>query len=84
MNATPGVPFSHSQRRFQARTSLRDCIEVEPFFTTKAVGQGTGLGLDTVHRIVRKHKGTVNFKSRPGRTVFRVRLPISSSAVQLS
>jgi signal transduction histidine kinase len=56
----------------------------EPFFTTKAVGQGTGLGLDTVHRIVRKHKGTVSFKSRPGRTVFRVRLPISSSAVQLS
>ncbi len=55
----------------------------EPFFTTKAVGQGTGLGLDTVHRIVRKHKGTVSFESRPGRTVFRVRLPISSSAVQL-
>ncbi len=56
----------------------------EPFFTTKGVGQGTGLGLDTVHRIVRKHKGTVSFKSRPGRTVFSVRLPISSAAVQLS
>jgi signal transduction histidine kinase len=48
----------------------------EPFFTTKPVGEGTGLGLDTVARIVRKHRGNVRFESKPGDTCFQVRLPI--------
>lgn len=48
----------------------------EPFFTTKPPGSGTGLGLDTVYRIVRLHNGDVTFESRPGETTFRVRLPI--------
>jgi signal transduction histidine kinase len=47
----------------------------EPFFTTKPVGQGTGLGLDTANRIVRKHRGSIRFESLPGRTAFQVRLP---------
>jgi len=47
----------------------------EPFFTTKPVGQGTGLGLETASRIVRKHRGTLRFESRPGRTAFQVHLP---------
>src|SRR5450755_1447694 len=47
----------------------------EPFFTTKGVGQGTGLGLDTALRIVRKHHGTINLVSVPGDTRFQVRLP---------
>jgi signal transduction histidine kinase len=47
----------------------------EPFFTTKPVGQGTGLGLETANRIVRKHRGTIRFESCPGRTVFKVHLP---------
>jgi signal transduction histidine kinase len=51
----------------------------EPFFTTKPMGQGTGLGLDTVYRIVRKHRGNVTFASRPGYTCFRVRLPIENT-----
>jgi signal transduction histidine kinase len=50
----------------------------EPFFTTKEVGQGTGLGLDIVRRIVvRRHEGTVTLKSTPGATVFTVILPIN-------
>ncbi|MES1258648.1 MAG: ATP-binding protein, partial [Acidobacteriota bacterium] len=48
----------------------------EPFFTTKPPGLGTGLGLDTVYRIVRQHNGDVTFDSQPGATKFRVRLPV--------
>ncbi len=48
----------------------------EPFFTTKAPGRGLGLGLDTVQRIVRKHRGYVSVQSRPGETCFQVRLPV--------
>jgi signal transduction histidine kinase len=49
----------------------------EPFFTTKGVGEGTGLGLDTVQRIVRKHKGNIQVNSKPGDTRFQVSLPLS-------
>ena len=48
----------------------------EPFFTTKGVGEGTGLGLDTVNRIVRQHRGQVLVESRPGQTKFQVSLPL--------
>ncbi len=51
----------------------------EPFFTTKGVGDGTGIGLDTVYRIVRAHHGEVSFESRPGRTSFQVRLPLKAA-----
>jgi signal transduction histidine kinase len=48
----------------------------EPFFTTKGVGDGTGMGLDTVYRIVRAHRGDISVESKPGRTNFQVRLPL--------
>jgi signal transduction histidine kinase len=54
----------------------------EPFFTTKGVGQGTGLGLDTVQRIVKKHGGNIQVKSKPGDTCFQVWLPLSAPAAQ--
>jgi signal transduction histidine kinase len=47
----------------------------DPFFTTKPVGQGTGLGLDIVRRLVRHNGGHIEVESRPGRTEFRVFLP---------
>jgi signal transduction histidine kinase len=60
----PGIPPDVQRRIF------------EPFFTTKPVGMGTGLGLDTARRIVvDRHEGDLTVTSRPGETVFRVRLP---------
>jgi signal transduction histidine kinase len=61
----PGIP-----------PEVRDRI-YEPFFTTKAVGEGTGLGLDIAWRIVvNKHHGDLRVESVPGDTRFQVRLPI--------
>lgn len=51
----------------------------EPFFTTKGVGEGTGLGLDTVLRIVKKHRGDIQVNSKPGDTRFQVWLPVSDA-----
>jgi len=51
----------------------------EPFFTTKGVGEGTGLGLDTVQRIVKKHKGSIQVTSAPGDTRFQVWLPLAEA-----
>ena len=66
----PGIPPDIQPRIF------------EPFFTTKGVGEGTGLGLDTTLRIVRKHRGSINVTSTPGDTRFQVRLPAVSFAVR--
>ena len=56
---------------------IRDRI-FDPFFTTKPQGQGTGLGLDIARRLVRHNDGVIDFESQPGRTEFRVRLPIAA------
>jgi len=47
----------------------------EPFFTTKPLGEGSGLGLDIVKKIVNKHEGRIEVESVPGETTFRVWLP---------
>jgi signal transduction histidine kinase len=48
----------------------------DPFFTTKPMGKGTGLGLNTVQKIIQQHNGSIKVDSRPGRTEFRICLPI--------
>lgn len=53
----------------------------DPFFTTKPLGQGTGLGLDIVRRLVRHNDGEIGFESLPGRTEFRVSLPLADPEV---
>jgi signal transduction histidine kinase len=58
---------------------IRDRI-FDPFFTTKPMGQGTGLGLDIVRRLVRHNDGEIAVDSQPGRTEFRVLLsPVETS-----
>ena len=53
----------------------------DPFFTTKDVGEGTGLGLDVVRRIVTERcKGEIDVESQPGDTRFRVRLPLQRTS----
>ena len=47
----------------------------DPFFTTKGIGEGTGMGLDIVKKIIDRHKGDIRVKSEPGKTVFTVCLP---------
>ncbi len=58
-----GIPPEHQAKIF------------EPFFTTKIAGEGTGLGLDIVRRIIDKHNGVIHVDSDPGYTCFSVYLP---------
>jgi signal transduction histidine kinase len=61
----PGIPLEIQPRIF------------EPFFTTKAPGAGTGLGLHIAYNIVvHKHNGQIQVASKPGKTRFRVVLPV--------
>ncbi|WP_319479922.1 ATP-binding protein [uncultured Draconibacterium sp.] len=63
-----GIPKEHHKRIF------------EPFYTTKNVGEGTGMGLDIVKKIVDKHGGTINYATQVGTgTSFIVELPVNSN-----
>lgn len=60
----PGIPPDLRERIF------------DPFFTTKGVGKGTGLGLDIVNRLIMHNEARIEVDSQPGRTEFKVTLPI--------
>jgi signal transduction histidine kinase len=64
----PGIPEEHRSQIFGL------------FFTTKPMGKGSGQGLHISHSIVRGHGGSLDFHSKPGRTVFTVRLPLAAPA----
>ncbi len=66
----PGIPEDIQQKLFS------------PFFTTKPLGKGTGLGLNISFNIIQKHKGEIKVFSRPGRTTFSVRLPVNFEQVE--
>jgi signal transduction histidine kinase len=59
----PGMPPEVRERIF------------EPFYTTKAPGSGTGLGLHISHNVIARHGGRIEIRSRPGQTCFEVVLP---------
>jgi signal transduction histidine kinase len=63
----PGIPVEIVSRIF------------DPFFTTKKVGDGTGIGLDLVNRIIKRHNGDVKVDSTPGKTKFCISIPIAQT-----
>lgn len=60
----PGIPESVIDNIF------------DPFYTTKSIGKGTGLGLDVVQQVISQHNGSINVESTPGRTAFKICIPI--------
>tara|TARA_B100000989_G_scaffold160655_1_gene119940 strand:- start:67 stop:576 length:510 start_codon:yes stop_codon:yes gene_type:complete len=60
----PGIPEDLQERIF------------EPYFTTREKGEGTGLGLSISRQIIQEHNGTIELESEPGKTCFKVYLPI--------
>jgi two-component system, NtrC family, sensor kinase len=63
-----GIPAENLERIFR------------PFFTTKAAGVGSGLGLSVCQRIITMHGGDITVESQPGRgTTFRIALPVHSA-----
>jgi len=65
----PGMPEEVQQKLFS------------PFFTTKPMGKGTGLGMNISFNIIQKHKGQIKVASRPGSTRFTVHLPVNFEEV---
>jgi len=82
------VTAAHERQRIVVRVvdngpgipdEIRDNL-FEPFVTTKPVGKGTGLGLDIVRRLIAHNDADIEVESAPGRTEFRVTLPIATAS----
>ncbi len=88
MNYKGTLTIDIGKRGNQAVVSITDTGEgipeelqkkiFEPFFTTKSAGEGSGLGLDIVKKIIEKHQGRITIESEPGNTTFHVWLPIKN------
>ncbi|MBK5273272.1 MAG: GHKL domain-containing protein [Bacteroidia bacterium] len=66
----PGIPKEIISRIF------------DPFFTTKKVGEGTGIGLDIVNRIIKHHNGEIEVNSIPGKTEFAIYIPVEQNKIE--
>lgn len=49
----------------------------DPLFSTKPFGEATGLGLSIVHELINNFKGSINVSSKPGQTIFTIKLPLA-------
>jgi signal transduction histidine kinase len=65
IDSGPGVPAEIQDKIF------------DPFYTTKPMGKGTGLGLEVVRQIINQHNGKIELHSKPGRTEFKICFPIN-------
>ncbi len=67
------MPFGRTFRK----ESLGRGSKLDPFFSTKKTGEGTGLGLSVSYGIIREHGGDIQVESDPGRwTRFTITLPV--------
>lgn len=75
------VQFTVADNGAGIPAGLEDAVFL-PFFTTKPVGQGVGLGLSISFGIVRDHGGSLSVQSRPGETVFSVTIPTTKERIR--
>ena len=84
MPDTSRVRFSVTDQGAGISSSARDKI-FQPFFTTKSIGKGTGLGLPISYGIVKMHNGNIWYDTEPGvGTTFYVEIPITRKGVERS